>query len=395
MKDELQQRLQLAESELEKKIASEERLQAELTQLEVSVREKTETIAVINKTADGDRVKYEERVLYLQMQLNALKAKEDAKDRELAALKQQVDQLTHTLQSLQHLAKDSEINAGDYKEVIRECHNRISSLESELARCKEREHELEKNAAYVTVLKAEQDAILASVKKDLKLAIAARDETIRRIKELEEYRMKAEFKLATLEEVSVAMDEAREALEEREARITRMQAEAQVAERNHALRTAMLATAEAHIESLKTDLAAREATAKEAIERVTVLQGRLSESEARLEERVAECNKQVESARKKADEDIAHSTMQMNAMREQHLEAVEQLKKEHAKKSATARTLIAEKDEEIRVLSGKVAELSEEIASGAHNERRIFELAKAQSAREATHNLRRFVSPLD
>ena len=54
------------------------------------------------------------------------------------------------------------------------------------------------------------------------------------------------------------------------------------------MRTAMLATCEAQLEALQKEMATKESTAQEMIERVTSLQAALSSCEARLAERVKE-----------------------------------------------------------------------------------------------------------
>jgi DNA repair exonuclease SbcCD ATPase subunit len=54
------------------------------------------------------------------------------------------------------------------------------------------------------------------------------------------------------------------------------------------MRTAMLATCEAQLETLQAELAEKEGTCREAIERVTSLQTALAGTEARLAERVKE-----------------------------------------------------------------------------------------------------------
>lgn len=82
------------------------------------------------------------------------------------------------------------------------------------------------------------------------------------------------------------------------------------------------------------------------------------------------------------DRDVAIQSLERN-----HEEAVEALKRDHAKKAAMARTLLSEKEEEVRTLSARVAELHEEISSGAPQERKIFELATTQARRETLHGL--------
>jgi DNA repair exonuclease SbcCD ATPase subunit len=54
------------------------------------------------------------------------------------------------------------------------------------------------------------------------------------------------------------------------------------------MRTAMLATCEAQLETLQAELAEKEGTCREAIERVTSLQTTLAGTEARLAQRVKE-----------------------------------------------------------------------------------------------------------
>ena len=73
----------------------------------------------------------------------------------------------------------------------------------------------------------------------------------------------------------------------------------------------------------------------------------------------------------------------------EHSAAIEAMQKEHNKRSATARALITSREDEIAQLQSKVEMLESEIASGAHNEKRIFELAQKQADREATHGRHR------
>lgn len=62
---------------------------------------------------------------------------------------------------------------------------------------------------------------------------------------------------------------------------------------------------------------------------------------------------------------------------------------QHFKKSSMARSLLTEREEEVRHLSARLALLTDEISSGAPSERRIFELAQSQARREATLGLQR------
>jgi myosin heavy subunit len=343
---------------------------------------------------EQERVKFEERVLYLQMQINAMRSKEEAKEKEFAAIQALSDKQSAELRNLQSLAQDHAINAGDYKEVIRECHNRIQTLENDLERFRERESELLRNNAHGSVLKAEQESILANLRRELKSALLAKDEYAQMCAQLEEYRSKAEAKLAKMSEIARAVDEAREALEEKDSRIALLQSEAQVAERNHALRTAMLATVEAHVVSLKAELKEKNEALASSKKETLDLQVRLDEADKNHVSSLVALTTDMEKIQQALETEKSKHQKEMESMQAQHTDTLDILKRDHAKKSAAARALLAERDEEVRVLSARVAEMQDEIASGAHNERRIFELAKQQSRREATHNIHRYTSLL-
>ena len=77
----------------------------------------------------------------------------------------------------------------------------------------------------------------------------------------------------------------------------------------------------------------------------------------------------------------------IKSLKQSHEENVESIKRDHAKKSAMARTLLSEKEDEVRTLSAKVTELQDEISSGAPQERKIFELASSQAKRETLHGV--------
>jgi hypothetical protein len=94
----------------------------------------------------------------------------------------------------------------------------------------------------------------------------------------------------------------------------------------------------------------------------------------------------------KAEYDIlqAQTTTELAGIQVEHEAALEALRKDFNKKSTTARLLLNEREEAVRVLTSRVKELEEEIFSGAPQERKIFELAQSQAKREATHGLHKY-----
>jgi hypothetical protein len=97
----------------------------------------------------------------------------------------------------------------------------------------------------------EQEAVANSLRRELKAAFEDRDEMIRRGRENEEFRIKAEGQLLKLGGLTEQVSTLQTSLEDSTSLITRLRAEAQASERNHAMRTAMLATCEAQVAHLQ------------------------------------------------------------------------------------------------------------------------------------------------
>ena len=239
----------------------------------------------------------------------------------------------------------------------------------------------------IITIKAEQEALLNSLRKDMKALLDSREEALKRVQELEENKIKSEVQLNKVVTLTEQVELLQSTIDDKQSLITRLRSEAQTNEKNHAMRTALLATAEAQLEALKAEMLAKEDTVKEAVERVTVLQARVAGAETRLEERVKESNSRIESLEKERDDEKQKYNDTIQSTKKQYEQENEAIKKDFAKKSALARTLMSEKEEEARVLSLKVSELKAEISSGAPSERRIFELAQVQAKRDASYSM--------
>lgn len=135
------------------------------------------------------------------------------------------------------------------------------------------------------------------------------------------------------------------------------------------MRTAMLATCEEQLETLRAEKNAHEETVKETIERISVLQLRLSATEARLTERIKEDNHKIELLENEIINNKNFQQEEINIIKKNNEEEIEIIKRDFLKKSNLARTMINEKEEETRVLAIKVNELKIEIASGSPSEK--------------------------
>jgi hypothetical protein len=368
------------QTELEQVRGIEETLKDQCSALEETLRLKNDSLLLFQKEMESVKTQSEEKVLYLQMQLNNGKTKDDGKDRELITMRSE-------LENLRRMEADKDLTTGQNKEVIQTLKNKAVEIERELDTFRNKARESERNLNATILLKAEQESLLGSLRRDLRNVVDAKDEALKKTKELEEYKIKTDGTLIKMASMSEQIALLQSGVEDKTSLITRLRAEAHTAEKNHAMRTATLATTETQLEAHKLELIVKEETVKEAVERVSMLQTRLASMEGRLEERVTASASRIGQLESDAIEAEKRKTSLVSGLQDKHEQALETLKRDYAKKSSLARTLLSEKEEEVRVLGSKTQELLTEIKSGAPNEKRIFELAEVQAKREAVHGI--------
>lgn len=375
------QELQEAHLEVHKAHQIEKNLRNSISNLELTSLEKNQRIEELEKLFEAEKAAREEDLVFFrlqQMKSDKGAVVDDVKTvAELSEAKQKIllqeGELEERRQRIESLL-----------EQTRQYEKRMLTLESDANRYKEKLKEFEKNSGATTLLKAEQEALLNSLRRELKNALSAKEDLARHVKDLEAYRGRAEGQLVKLVEYKEKALAVEENLIEAQALNSRLQSQLQTVETNHALKTAMLATVEAEIESLK-DLNLK--SKQEYEKKLGILESKhreLRESNERVSVVVQEKEAIINSLRQ---EILVLNESHLNEMRvsqETHSKEVQDLMRESSKKSATAATLISEREKEIADLRSKVSSLKDEIASGSPSERKIFELAQSQANREAT-----------
>jgi hypothetical protein len=239
-----------------------------------------------------------------------------------------------------------------------------------------------KNSAS-SLLKAEQEALLFSLRKDLTAALHVKADNDATIKQLEEYRIRTEGKLGILVENKDKLSQCEAGLDEAHALIRRLQSRLQTAETNLATNKADMALTEEKLAFLGSDVESSHAQLTEAAETSQCLRTQLSAMEERSgvefkkhsEQMVAKQN-ELDEVRRSHDASLAASQHAFEA-------SLNEVKKEALRKSQAARLLIDEKIEHIRQVTEHNISLQEEVASGHPADRKIFELASKQATREA------------
>ena len=377
------------ETEIERYRKTEQAMKEQLVMAQDSLRSKSVLVENSQRDLEASNSKCEEKVLYLQMQINVAKARDEEKDRDLTTLKAQLEAMSTQLSSMRRLASEKECAMGDNREVIQSLQNKIFDLEPEVERSKEKIREMERNVNAQMLLKAEQDALIAALRRDLHAMIEAREDSVKRVKELEEQKQRADSQLTKMAAVNDQLTVLQAAVEDKTSLITRLRAEAQASDRNHAMRTAMLATTEAQLEALRKEIGVKDDAIRDAETRASALQTQLKSLEMRVEERNHAAALRIQELEMAGEGERKRYADAQAEMRDSHEQAIEATKRDYSKKSSLARALLSDREEEVRLLSAKNDELQVEINSGAPNERRIFELAELQAKREAIYGQHR------
>lgn len=329
--------------------------------LDVSLREKSGYVEQLQSDLDKERASHEEDIVFLRMQV--LKAQEGLRgdgnegQPSVTSLQQALEEKeAEVIRLQQEVSVLLEVKTADAQ--------RLESLESDLQSCRERIKEAERNCGASTLLKAEQEALLTSLRRDLKTALSSRDESQRRTKELEEYRVKAEGQLVRLMEHKERLLATETQLEESRSLVSRVQTQLRAVETNYATKTALLAAMEEKCEELRAEGTERQRDLLEVVERMSVLQTQLAAAQDKISEQITAYNKLEQSK----EEALTALRVEMEDQLRREISsrdrALSEAQQEFSKKSSTARILLGEREEEVRLLKSKVEELREEIASG-------------------------------
>ncbi len=304
-------------------------------------------------------------------------------------LKKQIEMQNSQIISLNIQLEEKNASNVVNRQIIDSLQDKVQKLTNELVTFKEKNKDAEKNIGATALLKAEQDALLSSLRKDLKVALDSREELVKQLKSMEESMAKYKLLEKKLSDLEHSEKELLDKTNEQTALITRLRTESQTAERNHAMRTAMLAACEAQLDTLKNEIIEKDKTIQifENNEKSVFEKYEQLEKDFIVEK---ENNKAIMQNLENENTQLK-SENQTNAqkIKDEYELIIDNLKKEFSKKSAVARSLLVEREEEVNVMSAKIQELSHEISSGAPSERKIFELAQSQAKRDAMTELHR------
>lgn len=173
------------ESQNEEGKASEISLQSTIAVFEEKLRLRNEELLADKRKNEELRVKAEEKVMYLQLQINNVKGREEQMNNDSITLKKEAEKM-------KEMISERELIIAQRKELIEKLQNKLFENESDIGSFKQRIQEADKNLTAAKLLKDEKDAMLSSVRRDMRALFDSKEQAILRVQELEEYKLKRE-----------------------------------------------------------------------------------------------------------------------------------------------------------------------------------------------------------
>ena len=210
--------------------------------LESSIKSKTHRMEELEKEVDNVSGVFEEKLLYTQMQLNVSKGRDEARDKEIAMLKKKVEEKESAIKGLEAKVASLETAVEEKTKSMEGLQRRMLELEPEVVRLKKNLTEVERHSGMATMLKAEQENILLSLRRDLKNSLDVREGLTKRLAEQESEVQRLTAEMASLHAREEDIESLRTQLDEKSAVVVRLTQEAQTNAAQHALRTGTAVT---------------------------------------------------------------------------------------------------------------------------------------------------------
>ena len=140
-----------SDAEVERFKGVEAYLKKQLQTMEAVISSKNSELDALQKELESNKTTYEEKVVYLQMQMNTAKGRDEGRDKEkekeVAAQKAIVDKLSAQITALQRITEEKELSYKSNKELIQALQTRLMELEPELAQSKDKIAQFERNSS--------------------------------------------------------------------------------------------------------------------------------------------------------------------------------------------------------------------------------------------------------
>lgn len=349
----LRQKCQQLEAELARRTTLEEALRTQAAALERQLQQRDEEFAAEREQLKQSAAEFEEKLLYVQMQLQQYRKSHE----ERGVLQNRVTELEQLLAEKDRLL-------GSNTEVVEALQAKLAEREESLCTLRDQMSRHEKQTELSSASVQEKETQLRQLQEELALSKATVARLTTQLAEVESAKKQADAVSDEYAALKRSATVTQELLDDHKATIKRLEAEARAAEKTHATRTAMLAATEEQLKQLQAIIDRRTDDENAQSERIQVLEADLAQAQEKLQEEYrarTHAEAQLQEVARQSDAKLEETVQQL---KQAHEEEIQELKKDNTKKSNAARQMIAEKDEQIRVLQAKVDELKSEIAAG-------------------------------
>jgi chromosome segregation ATPase len=143
----LQRRIAKSDAEIERFKGVEAYLKQQLQTMEGVIGTKNTEIETLQRDLEANKTSYEEKVVFLQMQMAGAKVKDEERGKDTAAHRALVDKLTAQITALQRMIEEKDLSYKSNKDMIQALQSRLIEMEPELAASRDKVAQFERNAS--------------------------------------------------------------------------------------------------------------------------------------------------------------------------------------------------------------------------------------------------------
>lgn len=165
--------------------AAEGALQATVALFEEKLHLRNEEITADKKKSEERRIKAEEKVMYLQLQLNNVKGREESANHDGIVIKKELEKMREMIQEREEVIAQR-------KELIEALQNKLFESENSTVLLRQKIAEVERNLSASQLLKDEKEGLLVALRRDVRALTEGKELAAKRMQELEEFKLKTE-----------------------------------------------------------------------------------------------------------------------------------------------------------------------------------------------------------
>lgn len=165
--------------------AAEGALQATVALFEEKLHLRNEEITADKKKNEERRIKAEEKVMYLQLQLNNVKGREETANHDGIVIKKELEKMREMIQEREEVIAQR-------KELIEALRNQLFESENSTMLMRQKIAEVERNLSASQLLKDEKEGLLVALRRDVRALTEGKELAAKRVQELEDFKMKTE-----------------------------------------------------------------------------------------------------------------------------------------------------------------------------------------------------------